>query len=234
MKKIIPTMICLSTLSLAVEASAQRELEEVVVTAQKTRQNVQDVPISIAVLSGEMLREANTNTLAEMILYVPNVTSSSEGQYSEEVYIRGFGTNPFNPSFESSVGLVQDDVYYGRTSYFAEPRFDIDRLEVLRGPQGTLFGKNTVAGVFNISSRPVTEEFSLNFEVGASENGGKKVEFGAGAMLNDWFGLRVSVFDLAYEGELYNGFLDRQEENPEQRAQRIKLLFLPSDQTELE
>lgn len=234
MKKIIPGIVFLSGLSLALEVHAQRELEEIVVTAQKTRQNVQDVPISIAVLSGEMLREANTNTLAEMILYVPNVTSSSEGQYSEEVYIRGFGTNPFNPSFESSVGLVQDDVYYGRTSYFAEPRFDVDRLEVLRGPQGTLFGKNTVAGVFSITSRPVTEELSLNFEVGVSENGGRKVELGAGAMLNGWFGLRVSLFDLEYEGELYNGFLDRQEENPDQRAQRIKLLFVPGDRTELE
>lgn len=236
MKKTSPSLLCLAffaSLSSAVIA-APRALEEVVVTAQKTLQNVQDVPLSIAVVTGDMLREANTNTLAEMILHVPNVSSSSEGQYSEEVYIRGFGTNPFNPSFESSVGLVQDEVYYGRTSYFAEPRFDVGRIEVLRGPQGTLFGKNTVAGVFSITSKPVSEEFQLDFEIGLSENGGQKAEIGVGGMLNDWIGLRLSVFDLKYDGELYNSFLDRDEENPEQQAYRLKTAIHPSDDVEVE
>ncbi len=211
-----------------------RVIEEVIVTSQKTAQSLQDVPISVSAITGEALRDANITTLAELAVQLPNVTFATEGQRNDQVYIRGFGTNPFNPSFESSVGLVQDEVFYGRTPYFSEIPFDVERIEVLRGPQGTLFGKNTVAGVFNLSSRSVSDELQLHLETGTAEFGGSKIEFGAGGMLGDSIGLRASVLDVRSDGQLDNYFLDRHQDSFEYAAARVKLLLLLGDRSELE
>lgn len=215
-------------------AAEPRAIEEVIVTSQKTAQSLQDVPISVSAVTGDILREANINTLAELATQLPNVSFATEGQRSEQVYIRGFGTNPFNPSFESSVAMVVDEVYYGRAAYFSEVPFDIERIEVLRGPQGTLFGKNTVAGVFNMSSRDVGEEFQFYGEFGGGDFGGQKYEIGAGGMLNDWFGLRVSAIDVRTDGQLYNQFLDNDQENPIFNSQRLKFRIAPSDSLDIE
>lgn len=220
--------------SINVAYAEGRVIEEVIVTSQKTSQSLQDVPISVSAVTGDALRDANISNLSELAVQLPNVNFASEGQRSEQVYIRGFGTNPFNPSFESSVGLVQDEVFYGRTPYFAEVPFDVERIEVLRGPQGTLFGKNTVAGVFSLTSRPIADEFQLYLEAGVAEFGGSKLELGAGGMISDRIGLRLSALDARSDGHLDNYFLDRGEEAFEYGAARLKLLFLLSESVELE
>lgn len=236
MSNSVKNIIFLSLVSMWVTSvnAEGRMIEEVIVTSQKTTQSLQDVPISVSAITGDALRDANISTLAELAVQLPNVNFSSEGQRNDQVYIRGFGTNPFNPSFESSVGLVQDEVFYGRTPYFAEVPFDVERIEVLRGPQGTLFGKNTVAGVFNLASRPVSDEFELYLEAGMAEYNGSKLELGAGGMISDRIGLRVSVLDAGSDGHLDNYFLDRAEEKFDYTAARLKLLFLLSDSSELE
>ncbi|MGB2255241.1 MAG: TonB-dependent receptor plug domain-containing protein, partial [Spongiibacter marinus] len=139
----------------------RRVLEEVIVSAQKVEQSSQDVPISLTAVSGEFMKEVGAVNLQDLAPYMPNVRFSSDTDPAlTQVNIRGFGSNPLNAAFESSVGFVQDEVFYNRPSYFSEAMFDIARIEVLRGPQGTLFGKNTVAGVFNVSSADPTDDFS--------------------------------------------------------------------------
>lgn len=227
------SLIAASTLALPSFAQ-QRVIEEVIITAQKTKQSIQDVPISVTAVDGEFMKEVGISDLKELSVYVPNVRIDANDPGSPQIFIRGFGTNTFNPSFESSVGFVQDEMFFGRAAYFTETMFDIDRVEVLRGPQGTLFGKNTVSGVFSVYSRPVSQEFSADMELRAGEHGEQRMEVGVGGMLNEWFGLRVSALDFERDGELENQFLKRFEENPEQDAQRIKLNFLPGDNTEIE
>lgn len=212
----------------------QRVLEEVVVTAQKTKQSIQDVPISVTAVDGEFMKDAGISDLKELSVYVPNVRIDANDPGSPQIFVRGFGTNTFNPSFESSVGFVQDEMFFGRAAYFTEAMFDIDRVEVLRGPQGTLFGKNTVSGVFNVFSRPVGNEFSADVELRAGEHGEQRLEAGAGGMLNEWFGVRVSALTFEKDGELENRFLNRDEENPDQEAWRLKLNFLASANTDIE
>ncbi|WP_372765542.1 TonB-dependent receptor plug domain-containing protein, partial [Litorivivens sp.] len=121
------------------QLQAQRVIEEVVVTAQKTEQSLQEVPVSVSTLSGELMQSAAISDVQDLVQYTPNVkfsTASSEPIAS----IRGFGTGAGGRGFESPVGIVIDDVFYGRTSYVNDGVFDLDRVEVLRGPQGALFG----------------------------------------------------------------------------------------------
>jgi len=217
------------------DEEAPRQIEEIVVTAQKTKQSLQQVPVSVTAVSGEFIAETGSVDLADVSLYVPNVRVDADDLGSPQIFIRGFGTNAFNPSFEGSVGFVQDEIYYGRPGYFTESMFDIDRVEVLRGPQGTLFGKNTIAGVFNVSTVEPSGEFSTSASYSYGENQTHRFEAGAGGELTDWMGVRVSGLYRKEDGELYNQYQDRDEESLEQKAGRVRLRFYPSlnVQTEL-
>ncbi|MGB0219818.1 MAG: TonB-dependent receptor [Sinimarinibacterium flocculans] len=203
------------------------QIEEIVVTAQKKEQSLQDVPISVTAVDGAFIQMTNAVDLAEVAAYVPNVRVDADDLGSPQLFIRGFGTNAFNPSFESSVGFVQDEIYFGRPGYFTESMFDVDRVEVLRGPQGTLFGKNTIAGVFNVTSKRPGNFFEADGRYSYGSDNAHRVEGGAGGMFSDWGGLRVAGLYRSEDGELYNGFLDREEEKLTQKAGRLKLLLYP-------
>lgn len=133
-------------------------LEEVIVTAQKRVESLQDVPIAITAMSGEKIDEIGITGLEELTQYMPNVTINN-GAGTPNLYVRGVGSGT-NAGFEQSVGMYIDGVYAGRGALAAVPTtMDLERIEVLKGPQGILFGKNTVAGAVNITSAKPTDEF---------------------------------------------------------------------------
>lgn len=137
-------------------ANAQM-LEEVIVTATKRAEGLQDVPIAISVMSGESVQELGMQSMYDVALYMPNV-HVNQASAGDQLFIRGVGSG-VNYGFEQSVGTFIDNVYYGR-GRTAKSRFlDIERVEVLKGPQSTLFGKNTIAGAINITTKRPTDEF---------------------------------------------------------------------------
>ena len=208
-------------------AGGATQLDEVVVTAQKVKQPLRKVPISVTALGGDFIQQTGSADLKDVSLYIPNVRVDADDLGSPQVFIRGFGTNAFNPSFEASVAFVEDDLFFGRPGYFTEAMFDVDRVEVLRGPQGTLFGKNCVAGVFNVVSREPDDHLEANLTSFIGKKGERRYEGGAGGMLTDWFGARVSGLSRKQDGDLYNTMLNRYEEAYDQQAARLKTVFLP-------
>ena len=205
---------------------ARRVIEEIVVTAQKTEQSLSDVPVSVTALQGNFIVDNAIGNLVEASTYVPNVRVEATSPTSPQVFIRGFGTNTFNPSFEPSVGLVQDEVFFARGSYFTQSMFDLERIEVLRGPQGTLFGKNTIAGVFNIVTRQAPAD-GAEGNISVLRNGfdDQRIEAGLGAALADGVGVRISLLEDNKAGRLYNSLLDRLEDQADQSAQRVRIDF---------
>ena len=206
-----------------------RQIEEIVVTAQKIEQGIGEVPIAVSAVGGDVMREAGISGLASLESYVPNVKMGATDAAAPQLYVRGFGTNTFNASFEPGVGLVVDEVYLGKGGYFTQAVFDVERVEVLRGPQGTLFGKNTVAGVFNVVTAKPTEELSGNLLVRVGEFGERQLEAGVGGPLTDWLGVRLSGLSLDYDGRLWNTKARRFDDFSEQRAGRLKLHVRPTD-----
>jgi outer membrane receptor protein involved in Fe transport len=129
----------------------QLVLEEVIVTAQKREQSLQDVPIAVAAMTGEKIEDTGITNLEELTLYIPNV-NINQGQATPNLFIRGVGSGT-NPGFEQSVGLYVDGLYSGRGQLAKVPlTLDLQRVEVLKGPQGILFGKNTIGGAINITT----------------------------------------------------------------------------------
>ncbi|NKI16250.1 TonB-dependent receptor [Spongiibacter sp. KMU-166] len=187
-----------------VRTANRRVLEEVLVTAQKREESLQDVPISITSFSNEFVQENSISDLGDLSLFVPNARIDTNGTLPQ-LSIRGFNAHPMNRAFEQPISMVIDGVTYGTSPYFQLPLYDIQRVEVLRGPQGTLFGKNSTAGAFNIVTRSGGDEFSANVNLQSGQRGHRSVELGAGGpLVEDELEVRVVASFDERDGALRN------------------------------
>jgi len=153
MNKKTPLVIAVAVASSATASLALAQIEEVIVTAQKRAESVQDVPISINALSEEFVATSGMANVSDIVKYVPGMGAQVDGPTQSVLSIRGIGTSAFSPSADSSVGVFLDDVYTGHPLTSAQSFFDVERIEVVKGPQGTLFGRNTSAGAISVISK---------------------------------------------------------------------------------
>ncbi|MGD2129127.1 MAG: TonB-dependent receptor [Lysobacterales bacterium] len=146
--------------------AAEGQLEEVIVTAEKRAQSIQDVPLSVAAISGDDVVVGKVTGLNDIAFETPGLTFNQFNVGEPRIYIRGIGNSSDSAASDPAVGVFLDEVYIGRTGGIGFDLFDLERIEILRGPQGTLYGKNTNGGAINIvTSRPSQErqtKFSLS------------------------------------------------------------------------
>ncbi len=188
-------VVLLTTSGLAYSAGSSGEtsgaLEEIVVTAQKRSESLQDVPISIAVLTGDAIASQKLQSLSDLSGRLPNVYVGG-GTITNSLFIRGVGSG-VNVGFEQSVATFEDGVYHGRSKYSTGTFVDVAQLEVLRGPQSLYFGNNAIGGAFSVTSRrpgKVWEgQVSESYEFNAKEN---IIEAAAGGPLSDTVGVRLA------------------------------------------
>jgi len=179
-------------------------LSAITVTAQKREEQLQDVPISITVVSAQLLQDTGTRDIKDLQIVVPGLTvTSTANEALTTARIRGIGTVGDNTGLESSVGVVIDGVYRPRNGVGFGDLGELERIEVLKGPQGTVFGKNTTAGVINV----VTVRPSFDTEFGGELVYGNYGQFGASAMMN-LAHEDSAAFRLYAVGRERDGFLD--------------------------
>ena len=144
-----------------VALAQQGALEEVVVTARRREESLQETPVAVTALSADTLRDAGVRNLAQLNQIVPNIEVSSANGTAPlaNIYIRGVGQRNTGPNIDSGVGIYIDEVYVGRPDGALLDIYDVQSVQVLRGPQGTLFGKNTTGGalVFTLSLIHISE-----------------------------------------------------------------------------
>ena len=134
-------------------------LEEVIVTATKRAESLQDIPVTVNALSANTIQEAGINDIVDVAALVPALTVSTNiNPFASALRIRGFGTSQNDPSLEASVAFIVDGVYMGRSGLGMSDLTDIERIEVLQGPQGTLYGKNSNAGVVSVITKSPNRE----------------------------------------------------------------------------
>jgi len=204
-------------------ASVGLALEEVVVTAQKRAQSMQAVPISVSPVSGERIAETGIVGFEDMSTYVPNF-SVTKDPIGDKINIRGIQSGN-QAGFEQSVGTFVDGIYRGRGQQARFAFMDVEMVEVLRGPQGTLFGKNTVAGALNIRSAKPTDEFEA--EISAAYNidfDETNIQAYVSGPLTDSLRARVALLSRDMdEGWMHNRFNDSDDPHTENLAGRISL-----------
>ena len=230
-KKLAVTGIALAVAA-SMQASAQVMLEEVIVTATKRAVGLQDVPISVSVMGGKKIDEQGIASLEDLAVFMPNV-HIAEGGAGDQVFIRGVGSG-INYGFEQSVGTFIDGVYFGRGQASRSAFLDVERVEVLKGPQSTLFGKNTVAGAINITTRRSTQEFEGRIEATSEpEFDGWSSTLTLSGPLTDTLGGRLVVKKEESDGYMDNTFTGKDERSIDNTVGRIVLDWTPTDNLDI-
>lgn len=216
-----------------------RTIEQIIVTAQKREQNLQDVPIVVTAVSEQLLQDTGVKDIKDLTILTPGLlVTSTSNESVTTARIRGVGTVGDNPGLESSVGIVIDGVYRPRNGVGFGDLGELERIEVLKGPQGTLFGKNTSAGVINVVSKKPSFDFGSNVELTAGNYGAMEGAASITGPLADTLAGRLYV--AARERD---GFLDvdrgpgpREEDTDGDRkfyTARGQLLLKPSDSLDI-
>ena len=146
-------------------------LEEIIVTAQKRSESVQEVPVAISAFSAEMVTNTGVDTINDLIPMIPGLNGSSAGIATNSWGIRGISTNDWSAGSEPSVGVFIDDAYIGRNVLATGAFFDIAQIEVVKGPQGTLFGRNSSVGAISLTTNKPADEDSLDVGLAAGSEG---------------------------------------------------------------
>ncbi|XOV84903.1 MAG: TonB-dependent receptor [bacterium] len=219
--------------TLMTQTAAAAELEEIIVTARKTTETLAETPVAVSVLTDEFFDESGFNTITEIVKFVPGydfspITTTRAASPS----IRGISTFSFSEGFESSVATVIDGVPMGREAQGFFDLYDVERVEVLKGPQGTLFGKNTSAGVINIVTKKPEYEVAMGGDVTVGSRGERRVRGTVtGPIIDNELAYRITGSMHQNDGMLDNELRGEDDINSKDTwSLRGKFLYEPSDQ----
>ena len=176
-------------------------LEEIVVTATRRTESLQDVPIAVTVVSGQAIQEGGFADVEDLSAFLPNV-AISDGFQGQTLLIRGIGTDTRNEAFEQAVAQFSDGVYYGRDNLVLGGLFDLERVEVVRGPQPVFAGQSATAGAINSHSRKPGDSLEGGVTLAYGNDEEASFEGGVGGPITDTFGIRVAgrYYDLPDAG----------------------------------
>lgn len=184
---------------------AAQELEEIVVTATKRAESVMDVPLAITALSGDFMREVNLNDVKDLISFTPGITGNTKDSFMDFVSVRGIRTIDYGNGGDPSIAIFKNGLYQGRTGSGVVSLYDLERAEILRGPQGFMFGRNSVSGAMNIiTAKPDTEESGGFVELDVGERGVAVFEGAVNIPTSDNFAIRLSGYHSEEDGYVKN------------------------------
>jgi iron complex outermembrane receptor protein len=214
-----------------VAAAPGRQIEGITVTARRREEDVQDVPIAIAVIDGDELDAQGAYNIGRLTQIQPTLQFFSTNPRNTFVNIRGIGA-PFgltNDGFEQGVGIYVDQVYYNRIASATLDFVDVEQVETLRGPQGTLYGKNTTAGAINITTRAPSFDFEGKAEVSLGNYGFKQGKASISGPLTDAVAARLSISNTDRRGTIYNVATNQHVNSQDSLGVRSAILWNASD-----
>lgn len=212
-------------------------IEEVVVTARKREENLQDAPIAVSAFSGEALDFRGVSEIGRLDQFVPNLVLNESTTYSNvsnaAVYIRGIGQNDFTPVIDPGVGIYVDGVYLGRSVGAVLDLVDLERVEVLRGPQGALFGRNTIGGAITLNSKKPHEEFGGKADVKLGSDSRADVRVAVNIPLADNLFTRIAAASFNQDGYVRRVSDGKDLGDQDVLAGRVTVRWLPTADLEV-
>jgi iron complex outermembrane receptor protein len=220
--------------ALPVPAIAQEgitALDDIIVTSRKREESLQDVPISVTAVSGEALEEMGVPDVVAIGQSMPNVTleASRATNTTLTAFIRGVGQQDPVAGFEGGVGIYLDDVYLARPQGTVFDIYDVERIEVLRGPQGTLYGRNTIGGAVRYITRRLSDETELGLKVAVGEYSQIDVVATGSVAITDTFRMGATVASFQRDGFGTNLFTGAEQYDKDILAGRLSFEFEPND-----
>ncbi len=215
----------------APDTEAGATVGEVTVTARRREETVQSVPLAISVVSADKVDSTGAFNVGRLQQLTPTLQYYSTNPRNTSVNIRGLGV-PFgltSDGFEQGVGFYIDDVYNARVATATFDFLDVSRIEVLRGPQGTLYGKNTTAGAVNITTNQPTFNFEAKAEVSAGNLSFKQAKAAISGPLSDTFAARLAISTTTRRGTIYNVTSRQWVNGQDNLGVRGQVLFKPND-----
>ena len=208
-------------------------IEEIVVTAQKRESSLQDTAVTVSAFDQAALERENIDGAMDVQFSVPNLHFTKTNFAASSLSIRGIGRSVVATSGDSGVGIHFNGAYLQQTSIFEAEFFDVERVEVLRGPQGTLYGRNTTGGVMNIIPAKPDDEFGLSVDGGYGNFDNVKLQGMINMPVTDWFQVRLSGMMRDRDGFTKNEFNGDRIDDRDLWATRLGMRFLTSENSEL-
>ena len=221
--------------SSSIGTGAKDQGEDIIVTARRRSETSQEVPLAISVVGGEHIDNTGSFNVGRLQQLTPTLQYYSSNPRNTSLTIRGIGA-PFgltNDGFDQGVGIFVDDVYYSRVASSTFDFLDVAQIEVLRGPQGTLYGKNTTAGAINITSRQPTFRFEGRAEATIGNLGFKQVKAAIGGPLSDTVAARLALSGTTRQGTLFNVTSGNHVNEQDNIGFRGQLLYKPSSELQV-
>jgi iron complex outermembrane receptor protein len=201
-KTLLSAAVATATLGAGQLSAAQ--IEEIIVTTQKREQSLQDVPISVSAFTGSFMEKAQISDAKAVALLTPGVSGDTDDSFLDSMNVRGISTNDFGVGAEPSIGVYQDGIYLGRTGGALASFFDLQMVEVVKGPQGTLFGRNASAGAIAVTTAKPTDEQSGSVDLGIGEDGYSEFTGVMNMPVNDNFSQRIAIYQQKKDGWVKN------------------------------
>ena len=233
MKNLIQTTLCVAAILMPFSLLAQDSdaIEEVIVSATKKDASAQDVAIALDVLTSDQIDSLNIDTMGDIAARIPTLTTNyNTDPFQASIRIRGVGSSQSDTSLEAGVAVIVDGVYLNRTGLGLNDLTDIARVEVLQGPQGTLYGKNANAGVVNIVTKtPVIGDDEGFIEIESGDYNQERITGGITKTLSDTSAMRFSFNKNEADGWMKNVADNSTANNEDDLTMSLKLYFNPSD-----
>lgn len=221
----------------AAESRISAVLEEVVVTARKREEGLQDTPIAVSAFTGEALELRGATDLSRLENFSPNLvlrrSPNNSGVTNAAIYIRGIGQNDFVPVIDPGVGVYVDGVYLGRSVGAVLDLVDLERVEVLRGPQGTLFGKNTIGGAVSMTTKRPTDQFEGKVGVKVGTDNRLNVNTSLNMPITDNLLTRATLASFKQDGYVDRVFDGKELGDDDTIAGRFTALWIANDKVEV-
>lgn len=226
----------LSALAVAVPQAAFSQssaLEEVIVTAERRAQDAQDVPIALTIIGGGEISPAGISSISDVALKTPNLTYTQFNIGEPQLFLRGLGTTIDSAGADPTVSVFIDDVYVGRSAGATSDLYDLERIEVLRGPQGTLYGRNVTGGAISIVTKRPSEEFEAKVGVTVGNYGLTIFRGLIDGPIGDNLAGNLTFSKRDRDGYAYSNISGQELDDADNLSLRGKLLWDISDNTEL-
>lgn len=215
------------------QVKEKQKIETITVTSQKRTERLIDVPISVTNVGQEELKQRGVKKLQDISEIAPNISMTGGKNFNAKITIRGVGANSRNIGFDSRVGVYIDGVYLGQSPAVNQGLVDLERVEVLRGPQGTLFGKNTIAGAINLISQEPIDEFEGSVNINAGSNNLREYNLKLNVPLGEATAAKVFLNKSEEDGYMKNTYLNTKPGGQDSLAGRVNLISELSDNLRL-